>query len=114
MFEANKNHTPMAFNGNEGSIISLNDTADLTANFRATISSGDTIAMFVGRNKLLDILNQHNCMGIRIYYGLDKQGEKKLILVGALSNEDDMEKGIIVDELLECPTHCSTANSLNS
>ena len=93
---------------------SLADAADLTANYRATISTGDTIAMFVGRNKLLDILNQPGCMGVRIYYGLDSKGEKRMVLVGASSNEDDMEKGVIVDHLDACPTMCSSANSLNS
>ena len=104
----------MSFNGNEGAAITLADAADLTANYRATITSGDTIAQFIGRNKLLDILNQPNCMGVRIYYGLDKQGDKKLVLVGATANEDDMETGVLVDNLAACPPRCSSPNDLNS
>lgn len=104
----------MSFNGNEGVVISLKDASDLTANYRATIAAGDTIAQFVGKQKLLDILNQSNCAGVRIYYGLDNQGEKCLVLVGADTNEDDLDKGVIVDNLIKCPTLCSTANSLNS
>ena len=104
----------MSFNGNEGTIISLADASDLTADYRATISPGDTIAQFVGRNKLLDILNQTDCMGVRIYYGIDKNGEKRLVLVGADGNENDLFKGIIVDNLIKCPTNCSSANDLNS
>jgi hypothetical protein len=104
----------MSFNGNEGSIISLADAADLTADYRATITPGDTIAQFVGRNKLIDILNQSDCMGVRIYYGLDKNGEKRLVLVGADSNEDDLYKGVIVDNLHRCPPKCSSTNDLNS
>jgi hypothetical protein len=49
-----------------------------------------------------------------MYYGINKDGEKQLVLVGATSNENDMEKGIIVDHLLKCPTHCSSSNPLNS
>jgi len=104
----------MSFNGNEGSPITLADAADLTANYRATISPGDRLALFVGRNRLLDILNQTGCMGVRIYFGLDKNGEQELVLVGADSNEQDMEKGVIIDRLKQCPTNCSSSNPLNS
>jgi hypothetical protein len=61
--------TIRSFFGKNMSLISLADASDLTANYRATISTGDTIALFVGRNKLLDILNQPGCMGVRIYFG---------------------------------------------
>jgi hypothetical protein len=104
----------MSFNGNEGSVITLADAADLTANYRATISPGDRLGLFVGRNRLLDILNQSGCMGVRLYYGLDKNGDPELVLVGATSNEDDMEKGVIVDNLISCPIRCSSPNPLNS
>ena len=104
----------MSFNGNEGSAITLTEASDLTANYRATISPGDRIALFVGRNRLLDILNQSGCMGVRIYFGIDKNGEQELVLVGADSDEDDMEKGVIIDHLQACPTRCSKSNALNS
>jgi hypothetical protein len=104
----------MSFNGNEGSAITLAEAAELTANYRATISPGDQLGLFVGRNHLLAILNQSGCMGVRMYYGINKDGEKQLVLVGATSNENDMEKGTIVDHLLPCPTNCSSSNPLNS
>ena len=53
-------------------------------------------------------------MGVRIYFGLDKNGEQELVLVGADSNEQDMEKGVIIDNLTPCPNNCSSANPLNS
>jgi hypothetical protein len=104
----------MSFNGNEGSVISLTDASDLTANYRATISPGDRLGLFVGRNRLLDILNQTGCMGVRICFGIDKNGDPELVLVGADSNEDDMEKGVIVDHLSPCPPRCGKSNALNS
>lgn len=104
----------MSFNGNEGAVITLADAADLTANYRASISPGDIIGMFVGRNKILDILNQQGCMGVRIYLGMDKNGEIELVLVGADSSEDDMEKGVIVDSMVRCPVICSSPNPLNT
>jgi hypothetical protein len=53
-------------------------------------------------------------MGVRLYFGLDKNGDPELVLVGATSNEDDMEKGVIVDNLISCPIRCSSPNPLNS
>ena len=45
----------MAFNGNEGSVVTLAEAAEWTANYRKTISEGEKIAHFVGKEKLLKI-----------------------------------------------------------
>ena len=104
----------MAFNGDEGSIVTLDEAAGWTANYRETISTGEIIGQFVGREKLLDILNQPGCKGIHIYYGIGDDGKKNLILVGATADEDDMIEGIIVERLMPCPPICSSKNKLNS
>ena len=104
----------MSFDGNEGAVVDLKDASDWTAKYRTTISTGDTIAHFFGKNKLLDILNQTGCKGIRIYYGLNDDGEKVLILVGADKDEDDMTSGVVLDHSFRCPPTCSTSNVLNS
>lgn len=102
----------MSFNGTEGSIISLNDAAELTANYRRENPS--TInAYFFGKEKINDLLDQTGCMGIRIYYGIDEDGKPKLILVGAESDEDDI-LDLIIDAGKGCPVNCGTANDLNS
>jgi len=104
----------MSFTGNEGTVITLADGATMTADYRATITPGDTIALAVGKNKLASILSQSGCMGIRMYYALDSLGNNQLVLVGVDSNGDDMTAGVIVDRLLPCPSTCSSKNSLNS
>ena len=104
----------MAFNGDEGSIVTLDEAAGWTANYRETITTGEIIGQFVGREKLLDILNQPGCKGIRIYYGIGDDGKKNLSLVGATADENDMCNGIIVDKVLACPPTCSSQNKLNS
>ena len=104
----------MSFTGNEGAIITLAEGSTMTADYRATISSGDTIALAVGKNLLAAILGQSGCMGIRMYYSLDEKGNNQLVLVGVDSNGDDMTTGVIVDKLQECPQLCSIKNSLNS
>ena len=89
----------MAFNGDEGSIVTLDEAAGWTANYRETITTGEIIGQFVGREKLLEILNQPGCKGIRIYYGIGDDGLKNMILVGATADEDDMIEGIIVEKI---------------
>jgi hypothetical protein len=104
----------MSFTGNEGAVITLTEGSTMTAAYRATISTGDTIALAVGKNLLASILGQTGCMGIRMYYALDDKGKDQLVLVGVDSNGDDMTSGVIVDRLIKCPDNCSSKNNLNS
>jgi hypothetical protein len=104
----------MAFNGDEGSVVTLTEASGWTANYRRTIASGEIIAQFVGRKKLLEILDQEDCMGIRFYYGIGDDGKKNLIAVGATSDENDMVDGVLIDRVIPCPPKCSTKNALNS
>ena len=104
----------MSFNGNEGEFVTLNDASRWTANYRNTIEPGDTIAEFQGKEKLLELLNQEGCVGIRFYYAINDEGQKVLVLVGADSNENDMENGLILDKGDKCPPFCSRKNILNS
>ncbi len=104
----------MSFNGTEGSFVTLREASGWTANYRATISSGDIIAHFFGTEKIKDILDQEDCVGIRIYYGIDDDGKKNLILVGAKANEDDLVDGLILDRSVYCPAVCGGTNDLNS
>lgn len=104
----------MTFTGNEGTIITLAEGSEMTANYRATINVGDTIALALGKNLVNAILNQSTCVGIRMYFGLDDSGNKQIVLVGVDLNGDDIINGVIVDRGLPCPTACSKKNSLNS
>lgn len=104
----------MSFNGTEGVVVTLREASSWTANYRATIEDGDTIAHFVGTEKIKAIIDQEDCVGIRIYYGIDENGEKNLILVGANADENDLEEGVIIEKLLKCPPFCGQLNSLNS
>lgn len=102
----------MAFNGTEGGSIDIDDAGTLTENYRNANPSAVKGA-FYGKDILRQLLDQEGCMGIRIYYGEDKNGNKELVLVGAQANEDDMLE-LVADNGTKCPSNCGVANSLNS
>ena len=103
----------MAFDGTEGSSITLTDGAALTAAHR-TANPNDRLGHFMGKDILNSILAQSGCMGIRVYNGLDTRGNRELVFVGVDANENDMVSGIVADHSVPCPTFCSTPNALNS
>lgn len=102
----------MAFNGTEGGIIPLQDATAMTAKYRRD-HAGETLAHFFGRDILLEILNQENCVGIRMYYGQKEDGTKELVIVGADSEENDL-LDLVADFSAPCPGACSNSNVLNS
>lgn len=99
----------LEYNGSEGEAIALDEGAALTANYRK--SKGDKAetvrAHFFGRDILQDILNQENCAGIRMYYGLDENEGRQQVLVGVAADGQDMEAGIVADRLRICPPDCA-------
>jgi hypothetical protein len=103
----------MSFLGNESEVITLQEATDWTANYRQTISASDVRAHFFGKTKLLDLLDQDECVGVRIYYALDDSGAKQLVMVGADQNEEDLYEGIILERARPCPSFCATNSPLN-
>lgn len=105
----------MSFTGSEDHSISLTEAAELTSNYRATLSSStEVIGEYFGKESLISLLNQTNCVGVRVYYGLDTNGVKKLVLVGVNSEGDDLYENQLMEKGLNCPPVCSASNPLNS
>ena len=104
----------MAFNGKEGEEISLETASSWTENYRNQMVSGDLKGHFFGKDHFIAILEQTDCVGIRIYNGIDDNDKPVLIMVGAKANEDDLVDGIILDKATPCPNNCGRANVLNS
>jgi hypothetical protein len=104
------------FTGNESHDISLQDAANLTANYRDQFASGTNYIKgeFFGKSAIQTLLNQDECVGLRIYYGLDDQKVQKLVIVGVLANEEDMIDGNILEIGSPCPPICGSSNILNS
>lgn len=101
----------MAFTGNEAEEFPLETAAVWTKNYRATINPGDKVSHFFGKKIIQNILDQEGCMGIRIYYALDEEGKKQLIIVGADAEENDIYTGIIAERSYYCPPYCPSNSS---
>lgn len=104
----------MSFTGNENHDIPLSTASQWTKNYREASGSGATIAHFFGKEAIQAILNQQNCVGIRMYYALDQEGKKHLILVGADAAQNDLYEGLLAERSYDCPTSCSSSNPLNT
>ena len=102
----------MAFNGTEGGEITLAAGAALTAEYRR-LNPDERKGHFFGKDILNEILEQEGCMGIRMYYGVDVNGDKELVIVGANAAENDMTE-LVGDLSAPCPNACGKANDLNS
>ncbi len=109
------------FNASAGGSISLETAKKWTANYRATIKPGETEAHYFSADIVNRVTNEGNSVGLRIYYAIDDQGKKQLLLVGVDAQGDNLlpEEGaaaksaaadegpIIVDNSSPCPPVCS-------
>lgn len=103
----------MAIDSNTGEIISLPEAVNFVTAFQVRFPH-EARAFFVGSNKITDLLEQPDCIGVRIYNGYD-ESEQVLnrVLVGVDSFGEDIAKGVIVEKLAPCPTICSANSPLN-
>ena len=103
----------MSFTGKEDHAITLSEAAEWTRNYREN-NANATKGHFYGKDAIQAILDQSGCVGIRIYYDIDNNGAKQLIIVGAGTNENDLHNGLLAERSLPCPSKCGANNPLNS
>lgn len=97
-----------------GAFISLEEASQMTARYRATIQPGTTIAYAISKEFISRILNQQDCEGLRIYMGINDNGETTPVFVGIDNVRNDLSEGLIADNAFPCPSICPSSNSLNT
>jgi len=103
----------MNLDKNSGGEITLKEAQDLIEAFQTKFPD-EKKAFYVGSNHLQAIIDQENCIGVRIYNAYDEVKETKtVVLVGVDRLENDMKDGIIVDRTVICPPHCPTISILD-
>ena len=102
----------MSITSNSGSQITLTEALALVKAFRTNYSK-EIKASFVGKNNLNLILQQEDCIGIRVYYGYDESlGRLSPVLVGVDASGKDMTAGPIIDKMKPCPDDCDITSAL--
>ena len=104
----------MALDENSGGLISEQKAKELIAEF-ATQFPGEVVSSFIGSANVNIILEQQDCIGLRVYNGYDVVEKKiSLVLVGVGANGNDLlADGLIYDEMITCPPICPTGVSLS-
>lgn len=103
----------MSFNGNEGEMIDINTGGEWTANYRKSRYNDGVNSIFYGKNKLMDLLNQSNCVGIRIYKAIDDRNAPVMVLIGTDANENDLTDGYVLERGTPCPPQCGGGGATN-
>lgn len=113
--------TEYSFNGQEGDPIPLETAQRWTANFQTSNPTG-TKAHFFGFEIIRQILAEEGCVGIRMYYALDDNGKRQLVLVGTNAAGENLipkslkldgeEEFIVADASYPCPSFCPQITGL--
>lgn len=103
----------MQFTGKEEHQISLEEAIKLVVNFRNKVGGEGVKAHFIGKEAILKVLEQENCVGVRIYYAENDEGKPELIIVGVNGNGKDLVEGLILERTWPCPPYCDGESRLN-
>ena len=101
----------MAFTGNEKHNISLNEAAILTRAYRESVDSNAILAVYFGKTAISAIINQEDCVGVRIYNAI-KDKKHTFVVVGVTADEEDMGGGKIAELGIPCPPYCPITSAL--
>ena len=103
------------FDGTEGDAIDLTTAKRWTSNYRAINSTG-VQAHYFGNEIIQQLLERPGCVGIRMYYAINDEGERKLLLIGVDANGENLlpstvarvkdDEDPVVDYSFPCPTYC--------
>ena len=92
--------------------ITVDHAAELTKRFRASAPKGELLAGTFHAMQVLELLQQNDCVALRVYHGLDDTGESTLVLVGVDDTDQDMAKGMILQLPYRCPPICGVSSPL--
>ncbi|WEK21313.1 MAG: hypothetical protein P0Y49_09185 [Candidatus Pedobacter colombiensis] len=102
----------MAFDGSEGGPISINEASEATKRWRDT-NPGQIQGEFWGNEILQTLMKQEEAVGLRVHFGLDKEGKMQSFITAVRKDESDI-LSIVADFSCPCPPRCGNPNPLNS
>jgi len=93
--------------------ISLAEAAAMTRRWREQLPTATKAGAFHA-DQVRDVLMQPNCVGFRIYNGVNDGGEAQFILVGVDGQDKDMTDGVLLEFHFPCPPYCDDGSALNA
>jgi hypothetical protein len=102
----------MSFTGNENHSIDLDEAVELTKRYRDSVPSGTLLAGFFGKAVIKRLIDQNECVGIRIYLGMTDEKKLCFVLVGATEDEYDLYEGELAEISTPCPPFCDMNSPL--
>lgn len=104
----------MAFTGKEEHQITLEEAKKLIQNYKNKNTGQEIKAHYFGKEALQKLLEQEECVGIRIYYASQEDGTPELVIVGVNKEGKDLTSGIILERNWPCPPYCDGDSELNA
>jgi hypothetical protein len=104
--------TRVTITGAENHSIALAQGAQLTKNFRLTALPNVLHAEMFGRDAILGLLSQQECVGLRIYVGRKENGAQVFVLVGVNPQGMDLTGEKVVENGWPCPPICDGSSAL--
>lgn len=94
----------MKLDVNTGSIITQEEAKALIGAFK-TKFPGEVTSSFIGANNVKNILDQENCIGLKIHNGYNVEDERICLILLGLDAEgkEILEKGIIYERIITSP-----------
>ncbi|NCI46322.1 hypothetical protein [Sediminibacterium soli] len=101
--------------------ILVDEAVVMTTAYRTVRPENYPVCETFGRHAFDALLNQPDCVAIRIYYGLKEDKTVHAILVGVNSKDEDIVTGgvggdgdLVFEDATRCPDTCPPASPLNS
>jgi hypothetical protein len=103
------------FTGEEDHAISFDNAKVLTKAYRDN-NPNQVKGGYFSKKAINSLLDQPDCVGIRIYFGNDVNKVMKIVIVGVNEGEDDLIEAtnLCLDFSIPCPDRCGEDNLLNS
>ena len=99
------------FDGTEGENISLEEAIAMTKAFREA-NPRAIKAHYIGKNIMMELLEQRDCVGMRVYNGINEDGTAAIVIVGVTEDNKDLYLTTRADKAIPCPESCDIESPL--
>lgn len=106
----------MPYTGTENQQISFDEGGKITKRYRDAMPELARIAQYFSKASIQSLLNQSGAIGIRVYFGYDKDQNMELVIAGVNEDGNDLvgEDYVCIDTGDPSPPNSSAPNVLNS